>query len=422
MSSDKTKSNSLIYYFLAILIVYLPFQRLLEQVLLNRGFSESLVFWTTHFYEPLIIIALLLNCIIAIKNGSLKSKINWMIIISVVLVVLSIISILILSPSISRGIEGFRFTIFMLLAFLAAYWSNLPESRVNKLTNIYLIMAGVFALWGILERFLPINYLVTWGLITPDSNFGYGVNKVGEIYQSVSGIGGPNQLASYLLPAVFISLYKILNIKDKKYYYRILIIDCITAVILTFSRSAWIGLYAGMLVSAVILIKNSWLKIASIVILLAFAVGIGFYYLNKPNDILTHGASDTGHKSAYQLSMTEIKNRTSQPITLLFGSGIGTAGPAALKYGDGFISESWYLQLVLEVGVIGLALWLIFIYYLLVLLYKKNQGLFLALIAISIAAIFLHTFADNPAMSITLFILIGATISNLKPQISNIHC
>jgi len=419
MPLKTSKLNLTLYYFFALLIVYLPFQRLLEQILLNRGFSESLAFWTTHFYEPLVIIVLIVSFFVALKNGFLK-RINWVIVVTAALIVLSIISIFVLSPSVSRGIEGFRFTIFFLLAFLTACLSGLDQKQFGKLINIYLIMAGIFALWGILERFLPVNYLMLWGLISPDSGFGYGAHKVVTVYQSVTGIGGPNQLASYLLSAIFIALTQISNLKSQtsklqlKTFLTILVIFGVTAVILSFSRSAWVGLYVGLLVSAIILIKNFWFKIVSVVILLALAAGMGYYYLNKPNDVLTHGASDAGHQTAFQSSILEIKNRAGQPVKLLFGSGIGTAGPAALKYGDGFVSESWYLQLALELGIIGVLLWLTFIILLLVELYKKNKGLFLALISVSTAAVFLHTFADNPAISITLFLLIGLTISN-KP-------
>lgn len=418
MLLNRTKFNFLIYYFFIVLIVYLPFQRLLEHFFLFRGFSESLAFWATHWYEPLVIILFLFLLIQLITQQNRDKTINGLSILALVLVALSVISILMLSPSISRGIEGFRFTIFFLLAFLAAYWSGLSQTQTNKLTNVYLIMAGIFALWGILERFLPANYLVNWGLISADSNFGYGTNRVVDVLQSVTGIGGPNQLASYLLPAVFISLYKISNIKDKKYYYWILISACIITIILSFSRSAWIGLYAGLLVSAIIFVKNSWIKIGSIIILLALAAGIGFYYLNKPNDILTHGASDAGHQTALQTSLDEIKNRVSQPVILIFGSGIGTAGPAALKYGDGFISESWYLQLALEFGIIGLALWLVFVLFLLLDLYKKNAGLFVALTSISVVAIFLHSWSDNPAVAITLFVLVGLNVSTNTEKLS----
>jgi hypothetical protein len=116
--------------------------------------------------------------------------------------------------------------------------------------------------------------------------------------------------------------------------------------------------------------------------------------------------------NAIKDSISEIGNRFSQPVRLLIGSGLGTAGPAVLKYGNGEISESWYLQLALELGIVGLALWLVFIGFLINRLWRSEQiGLMLGLVGVSLAAIFLHTWADNPAIAITLFMLIGITIN-----------
>lgn len=439
MTSSKSKLSLIVYYFFALLIIFLPLQRLIEQILLFRfHFSSSLAFWTTHFYEPLIIIVLLTNFILLIKNREIKSRTNWISIVVLLLIVLSVISAFLLSPSLSRGLEGIRFSIFFLLAFLAGYLSDFDSKQRDKLINVYLTIAAVIALWAILERFLPANYLMKLKLIDPDSCFGYGTHRIGTIWQSVTGIGGPNQLGSYLLPAIFIAITRVMSLRGEsrkacdeaiyskrlpqptdrlrndnfrlKTFLTVLVIFGITAVILSFSRSAWAGLYAGFIVYLILFVKNIKLQVAGLAILIIIAaLGLN-YYLDSPNDILTHGASSESHQNAYQLSVTEIKNRFETPVKLIFGSGIGTAGPAALKYGDGFVSESWYLQLALEIGVLGLLLWLILIALLLTDLYKKNQGLFLGLAAVSVTAVFLHTFADNPALSITLFLLIGILI------------
>ena len=426
MASSKSKLNLIVYYFFALLIIFLPLQRLIEQILLFRfHFPSSLAFWTTHFYEPIIIIVLAIELLLIVdpwvKPENDRKKTRVIVSVVVMLIMISILSAFLLSPSISRGLEGVRFSIFFLLTFLAGYLSDFKSDQRNKLLNVYLMMAFIIALWAILERFLPVNYLMKLKLIDPDSCFGYGTHRVDAIWQSVTGIGGPNQLGSYLLPAIFISISQISKLKPPTYnsklkmYLNILIIFGITAVVLSFSRSAWAGLYAGFLVYLILFIKNIKLQIAGLAILIVIAaLGLN-YYLDQPNDILTHGASSESHQSAFELSVTEIKNRFEAPVKLIFGSGIGTAGPAALKYGDGFVSESWYLQLALELGILGLVLWLILIALLLADLYKKNQGLFLGLIAVSVTAVFLHTFADNPALSITLFLLIGLISSN-KPN------
>lgn len=437
MTTSRIKQNNLLYYFFALLIVYLPFQRLLEQFFLYHNFSVSLAFWTVHWYEPLIVVALFLSFISAIRNKRFQNCNIWIIILSILFIIFSIISILFLSPTISRGMEGFRFSIFFMLAFLATYFSGFDPRQSRSLINVYLVMAGIFAAWGIIERFLPSHYLISWHLIGAQSNFDYGTYKVEmDVNRSSSGIGGPNQLASYLIPAFFITFKRLLilwginrksnkvadfpeisetkeNLKfDRRWqiYYIFLMIASFVTIFYTFSRSAWVGVYVGCIITALILIRRNWLKIISIVVLAAVAVAFTFFMLRQPNNFMAHGESDTGHESAIKISLQEIKSRKNEPLKLIFGSGLGTAGPAVLKYGDGLISESWYLQLTLELGLLGLALWLVFIIVTLFAIFKKNTGVFIALFAVSVAAIFLHTFADNPALSITLFILIGVSL------------
>ena len=107
--------------------------------------------------------------------------------------------------------------------------------------------------------------------------------------------------------------------------------------------------------------------------------------------------------------MEELKSRSFDQ--LMIGSGLGSAGPAAIKYGDGLVSESWYLQILLEIGIIGLSLWLWFIVDISVKLWRRRQqGLLMGLLSVSIAAIFLHTWADNPAIAITIFALTSLTL------------
>jgi O-antigen ligase len=77
-----------------------------------------------------------------------------------------------------------------------------------------------------------------------------------------------------------------------------------------------------------------------------------------------------------------------------------------MKYGDGIVSESWYFQVVLEIGIVGLLLWSLFFYFVL----KQSQqepGLLFGLLAILVMTAFLHTLSDNPAITFTLFAFVG---------------
>jgi O-antigen ligase len=101
-----------------------------------------------------------------------------------------------------------------------------------------------------------------------------------------------------------------------------------------------------------------------------------------------------------------------------FGKGIGSAGPASFYTQKPLIVENWYLQIAIEIGIIGLLIYAVFIVLNLKKLYitskqKDNSvlstTLFAAICGILVTSLFLHTLADS-TLSILLFGLLGITI------------
>lgn len=393
------------FTFFKIILFYFVFTSFFTKILIKLlGQENSLVFWLTHWYEPVILLLFLITLLSLLVKK--RYKIDKVIILAIITLIFSLLSIIFLSFNISRGIEGFRFTFFPLLLFFVAYFSDLEKEQINKLVKLYLHLGIIVAIWAIFERFLPLKYWEVWGILPPGSGFGWGWFAASEkFYQSASLIGSPNQLASFLLPIFFLIL---MNHKNN-HKIPFLIIIFLT-IALTSSRSAYIGLIAGFLIYLYSINKDKYIKYGFTGLFSISVLVFGFLYKTNLDFRLfsTHGGQ-TGHKYALDISLQEIQNRFHHNTQSFFlGSGIGSAGPIAIKYGDGIISESWYLQLLLEVGLVGLALWLLFIVLNLNELAKrKNSGLFLGLVAISVTAIFLHTWADNPALSLTFFLIIG---------------
>jgi O-antigen ligase len=404
---------------LLILIVFIPFQALIIELLDQQsGLSASVIFWIGHWYEPAILILLVLSiifCLDQIKKALVYRAVQvvWL------LVAVGVMSVLLDSPSINQGLEGFRFALLPLVVFLLAVLYKYDITEKQKLIRNFLVVSVVAAAWALLERFFPLRYLELWGIVPVNSVFGYGNHKIVSIYQSASFLGGPNQLASYLIPAFLIILLKVVN-KPKLGWLIVVLIVIFLAITFAFSRSAVVGLMVAVLLYAVHGAKNTIAKtvplaiIGAAILLSVVTFKVGGQYLG---DLFTHGRSQQEHLTAYQLSWSELKSRVKDPETLVFGSGLGTAGPITLKYQDGLVSESWYIQLLLEVGIIGLVLWLSVIYLLTVDQFRRpleNTALGYGLIAISITALFLHTWADNPALSISLFVLLGTICSDEK--------
>jgi hypothetical protein len=404
------------FCFIALVVIFLPFQEVFSNILAyHLSFSESLLFWLTHWYEPVLFIFIPFLLFFRTKKLALQDFV------ALILIVLGVLSIFFYrSSGLGREIEGFRFTLFGIVFFVFARLCNLSEKQKKQLTYIYLFIVTSIATWGFIEKFLPIKYWSSWRLINPATVFGYGWHYAGSAAQISSVLGGPNQLASYLLPAFFIIIFAVIekfNKKeaDKPYIGIISSVLIAVAIVLTYSRSAILGLLITFTIILFLVVRKKWLKI--LIVVFTFVVAIVALFLYKQgNELITHGGSQVGHSTALSETMTEIKNRAiNHPAKLIFGAGLGTAGPIVLKYGNGIISESWYLQLILELGIVGLSLWLAFISLITVKLFKtENRGLAFGLIAVSITAIFLHTFADNPAMTLTLFLLIGVSLKNEK--------
>lgn len=405
--------QTLSYYIFVILIIFLPFAALLGNILeFKTTISDSQIFWITHWYEFLLPFMLIFGLCLTPKN---KKVFGWSFLVAVFLIIYSII-LIIFSADQVRSIEGFRFTILPVLFFVIVSMIGFAKEEKNKLVKLYLIVSLVVASWAIIERFLPFKYWNNIGLIEPMKIFGWGWHGAGGFTQSVSFMGGPNQLASYLLPALFLTVYSIRNTDNSKAahktVYCLLSTIISLAIILTLSRSAILGMIVGLVVY--LLFFNSK-KIITYAVSSTFIVAIFLIWLFASSasvkNVITHGGQ-TGHQMAFVETISEIKTRAMQDQAKLFiGSGLGTAGPLVIKYGNGFISESWYLQILLEIGIVGLLLWIWFMIALSKeLLRKKETVLFLGFFAVSFAAIFLHTWADNPALSYSLFILLGITI------------
>lgn len=412
---QKNRLQSFLKFFILFLagslIFYLPVQTLFQAYMGRFLYNQSWIFWLSHWYEPISVILLVFVLIgIFFKKEIIIDKYY---ILAGALIDFGIISAIFIGPTISRGFEGFRFSLFAVLVFFLVLLIGIDKKNYKKFIKYYLSISVIMAIWAIAERVLPAGYWQHLGL----ENFGFGQHKVVDTLQSQAIFEGPNQLASFLLPAFFLMIYKI-----KKFDYKIIFVLVIAAAIfLTFSRSAWIGLAFGLIIYLLFFNKNKVVKYFSLGLIAIVTVGL-FYTFNvgsqQTKDIFLHGASQSEHEIALKESMNEISSRfKTDTVKFSFGSGLGTAGPSVLKYGDGHISESWYLQIFIELGLLGLALWLILMYYLLRDLVGENKGLFLGLLSVSIAAFFLHTWADNPAVAIVLFIFLAIAVSDKRKNL-----
>lgn len=406
MTKDPTKTN---YFFLLALIIYLPFASLTAEVLSSFGLQENVVFWLAHFYEPILVLLFLTSLSLFIKK-IIKSSVALL---SLALLVLGAVNVFI-GGDLSQSLQGYRFALFFLLAFFVAYVWPYSSGQKNTILKTYVWVASIIAVWAMIERFLPAHYWTTIGF---DANFGYGSFMAGNFFRSVSSIGGPNQLGSYLLPAFFILIIKSEELKLSSTLRRFLAIVIVVAIFFAMSRAAIAGLLIGLIAYLLLAKFPSKAKIVTYLsggcaLILA---AISYLYLKSSAfaEMINHGSSQYWHLFAMRTSLERFQGY--DIFHKILGEGLGTNGPLSVKFGSGIISESWYLQTLLESGVAGLLLWLALIVSLTIILYKKiSDGLLYGFISVIITSLFLHTLADNPALSYSLFILIGLSLNHTK--------
>lgn len=396
--------------FIYFILIYLPFSELLLHFLESKtSLSVGMIFWIIHFYEPILLLVIIFYLIKLLIKKEFRSFFRGNLFISV-FIALAIILSLVRSSELARSLEGLRFLLLPLGVYFLARLSDYKNPKT--LIKIYLIIAIFLAAIGVFEFFfLTPGY---WAGYLGISGFGYGENSLVATSQATSLLAGPNQLASYLILAFFYLMHRFfisqkLIILQYENLFLVLVALCIG---LTYSRSALLGLAVALIFMFIYFGRQLREKIAQSVLFLAVAISsavmFAMYNGEFLHDILLHGSSFSQHLNALKDAISKITS--SGILSLLFGHGVGSAGPAALKLG-GTISENYYLQIVFETGVLGLIVFLAFIANIVKKLFAASKTLFFAFIALLVNALFLHIFSDNPAMSVTIFVLIAVVLN-----------
>lgn len=143
------------------------------------------------------------------------------------------------------------FRILALFSFFLLVTNNVrSESSVRKLMT-WIVMTGVFfALFAFAQYFVP--------------NFGLGTKVLKISMLGVKRVGGffhdPNLFASFLSVALLISFtFWLSSEREKKLLWLISTLFLSASLIMTFSRTAWIGTFVGLL-SIFFLFKDNRLK------------------------------------------------------------------------------------------------------------------------------------------------------------------
>jgi O-antigen ligase len=308
--------------------------------------------------------------------------------------------------------------------FLAAFVVGLLAGNRNlaqRLTKVVLISSGFVIGFGLLQIFfLPRDWL---------AQFGYGVStilpylKVDPVLDDVrvlSTLGGPNQLGSFLILPICLALA--LMIRGFKWWQPIVIAGGLLVEWHTYSRSGWLGLAVAMAITVLFLLPRNWRlpSLLGITVVAAIALNLLISHASGSSKLQYYvfhsGLNNTGisasteqHGHATAAGVQAVKDHP-------WGQGLGTAGPASFYSPRPFIPESWYLQIAVETGILGL---IAFVGIELALFWRLAHrslhsaaipAVMGALMGVSVVNFFLHGWADS-STALILWIYAGVVLA-----------
>jgi O-antigen ligase len=372
-----------------------------------------------------------------------------------------------------------------LLAFLIARRVPWSETFQRTVIKVLLIVGAVVSAYGIITAFLPMRFFLALGYSPAHSL--YFANGPLAAYQQVgetalrriqSTMSGPNQLGLWLLIPLGVLLSRwvkargILEYSNTRVFqYSITCLLVCAALFLTFSRAAWIAAFviAVVMLGRMVprhLLKGAMAGAALIVVLIAIVASLLF------PSVFFRLSSSRGHLVR---PLQAIGRMVAHP----FGEGLGVAGPASNRVSETcvflrpqddpswakkqptlcvflgttqvqpadhvcrcpFLPENWYLQIGVEMGMLG---FILFIALVVLVLRRLNgecrmynvkclsqKGLvqannstfyilhstFLAFLGVSVAALFLHAWEDS-AVAYTVWLLSASVWTYQRDRVS----
>ena len=424
--------------YLAILLLgLLPIHALLvtfgTKILKGSGHAPmtSLSLWK----EGLLVIILAIACKEIVQKAKMPrlDMFDWVILI---MLILSIVVTALTHGDWSLYAFGFKYDFVPLAAFVILRRVQWSDPFRERLVSALLIVGSIVALFGIASLMFPASLFTFFGY--SDLHSLYVPSGPLAAFQHIESLGvrriqstmsGPNQLGLWLLIPFSLAL-----LQRKKIAVALIFI----ALILTFSRSAWIA-------SGVILLVVLWKGLPrkvfySALVGLFSAACIAFITLySYAPDIIVRSASSSDHFRRPLEALSIIKEN---PL----GLGLGTAGPASNRVSDAcvylpedsdaswaedrpdlcvftgnvqvqpvgrechcpLLPENWYLQIGVEMGVLGFVLFVTLITFVLLKLRSSPYAL-LPFVGICIAALFLHAW-EGSAVAYTTWVLAAMSL------------
>ncbi|MFC2172802.1 O-antigen ligase family protein [Acidobacteriota bacterium] len=237
------------------------------------------------------------------------------------------------------------------------------EKKLNFFINIVMFYALLEGIYGVVQHFLPVEYLALMG-----GQVGNYFLVMGDRIRSFSTMDTVH-FAAFCFMLVPIALWKI-NVSDdflKKVWYAGVVIILATGGAFTLVRGAWVSFILALVFSAFLFRKPMYVLVILLALIIAMTAASGVF--QKRIESLLSWEDDV----SIQTRLYTWSRLKSAVVFRVFGYGMGTFTHSrfTLAHGHKIIfgraTENFYLTILLETGWIGFAVYL----YLMFLIYRK---------------------------------------------------
>ena len=349
----------------------------------------------------------------------------------------------------AAALYGVKYDLVPVAAFLLLRRVDWSQQFLRRACAVLLVAGIIAGVYGLLTLRLPmaffrfLGYADLHSLYVPSGSLPP-FHQIGEsmLRRVQSGFAGPNQLGLWMLLPWSVAWAQLLQSPRRKLA-TLAIMPVGLAIAGSLSRAAWIG--AVIVVVALFVRATSGAARRRVLASAAGAVvlGVGMLFILAPSTVVRM-ASSADH---IRRPVEAVRRIVAHP----WGTGLGTAGPASNRISDACVDlpagadaswaaahpalcvfvagvqvqpagkactcpvlpENWYLQIGVELGIVGM---LLFIGLLLAALWAlarrgmlESDAMFAAVMALSAAALVLHAWEDA-AVAWTSWILAAAVL------------
>lgn len=318
-------------------------------------------------------------------------------------------------------LANLRYLLIFCITYVIFRIVPLPYATWRKYALRFLIAIGAtLAVFGLLQvTVIPRDFLELFGYDKYETIAPYAlIDDNPDALRAFATLRGPNDYGAFLILPLLASLVIGLRYKFMWIASGLMLV----ALIVSSSRSAWLGALAAIIVATPLVLGAKVMRSKNMIatIVIGFLVGLGLIYSaltvpalrlaifhSSPGDSsLTEGSTD----AHWDATTGGIQRVIAEPL----GCGPGCAGPASYYGNDPKISENYFVQIAEEVGIIGELLFIIILSVIAKRLYNARDDLLAKLLlatgaGIAVIGLWLHVLSDDP-LSLTYFAIAGMVL------------